>query len=184
VRSVILILGLIATGLLPARLAWADDPDFIHFGAGAFDFQRDKTITAEFDLAYRSDYKLWILKPHGGVLGTAAGAFYAYGGFLVDMYFGNRIVATASTAVGPYIKGSGKDLGGVIEFRSGLDLAYRFDDRSRLGVGIYHMSNTGLWSKRNPGEETALLFYQMPVNNVFSSWSSPGGYKPDAPTSK
>lgn len=183
-RAAILLIGLIVSGLIPGRAVRADDPDFIHFGAGAFDFQRDKTITAEFDVAYRSDYKLWILKPHGGLLATAAGSYYAYGGFLIDVYFGNRFVATASTAVGPYFRGSGKNLGSVIEFRSGLDLAYRFDDRSRLGVGIYHMSNTGLWSSRNPGEETALLFYQMPVNSLFSGWSSPGGYKPDAPPAK
>jgi lipid A 3-O-deacylase len=154
----------------------ADDPDFIHFGAGWYDFQRPKTQSAEFDIAYRSDYKLWFLKPHGGLLATSDGQVYGYGGLLFDLYFGNRFVITGSTAVGLWGQGaSKKDLGHIVEFRSGLDFGYRFDDRSRLALGIYHISNTGLWAKHNPGEETALLSYQIPINKVFPSWKSPGG---------
>ncbi|MBF0168690.1 MAG: acyloxyacyl hydrolase [Alphaproteobacteria bacterium] len=174
VRSIALLLGLVALSS-QAALA-ADDPDFIHMGVGWWDFNRPANHAAEFDLAYRSDYKLWLLKPHAGILGTSDGSIYGYGGFLIDFYFGNRFVVTPSTSVGFYSRGGAKsNLGSPIEFRSGLDLAYRFDDRSRLGVGIYHISNTGLWDKRNPGEETALLFYQMPVHKLIPSWRSPGG---------
>jgi lipid A 3-O-deacylase len=179
-RRIVCAAALAVLAFAPASSRAGDDPDFIHFGAGWYDFQRPQTHTAEFDIAYRSDYKLWFLKPHGGLLATADGQFYGYGGFLFDLYFGNRFVVTGSTAVGLWAQGaSKKNLGHVVEFRSGLDFGYRFDDRSRLALGIYHISNTGLWAKHNPGEETALLSYQVPINKLFPSWKSPGGNSAD-----
>ncbi len=37
----------------------ADDADFLRIGAGWWDFNRPDNYAAEFDLAYRSDYKWW-----------------------------------------------------------------------------------------------------------------------------
>ena len=51
-----------------------------------------------------------------------------------------------------YGEGDGKDLGHAIEFRSGIEVAYRFDDYSRLGLSFTHISNAGL-DERNPGVE-------------------------------
>ena len=39
------------------------------------------------------------------------------------------------------VQGDGLDLGYGLEFRSQLEIAYRFDNRSRLGVAVSHMSN-------------------------------------------
>ena len=68
------------------------------------------------------------------------------------------ILATAlslrpASPAGPYLRGRGKDLGHVFEIRSGLEIAYRFNNRSRLGLLFYHISNAGLGDDRNPGAE-------------------------------
>lgn len=162
-------------GTAPAALA-ADDADFLRVGAGWWDFNRPDNYAAEFDIAYRSDYKWWFLKHQAGLLGTSDGSVYGYWGLYMDLYFGNRFVVSPSTAVGLYARnGASSNLGSAVEFRSGIDFAYRFDDRSRLGIGIYHISNTGLWDDRNPGEETLMLSYDIPISKLYSGWKSPGG---------
>jgi len=154
--------------LLLARPAWADDPDFIAFSAGVFDLGKDRTA-AEGRLEYRSDFRLWLFKPFAGVMATSDGGAHVYVGVLVDMYFGRRMVATLSFAPGYYAKGGGKDLGNDLEFRSQLEIAYRFDDRSRLGMSISHLSNASI-GKKNPGTENLMLTYAVPVRGLFGDW--------------
>lgn len=149
-----------------APQAKAEEPGFLTFGAGAFDFHRSETRAAQFELQYRPELKLWVFNPMIGVSGTTDGAFYGYAGLSLDIFFGNRFVLRPSVAAGAYHEGNGKDLGGVLEFRSAAELAYRFDDRSRLGIEIAHRSNASIYDK-NPGEETLMLFYHLPVSKLF-----------------
>jgi hypothetical protein len=65
-------------------------------------------------------------------------------------------------AAGYFHRGAGKDLGSHLEFKTGLELAYRFDDMSRIGIAFDHISNAGL-TKRNPGTESLLLTYSIPI---------------------
>ena len=146
--------------------AKADDPDFLAFGGGYFDWNRQKAPAAEFRLEYRSDRKLWIFKPLGGIMGTSSGAVYAFAGVGVDVFLGRRLVFTPSFAPGYYEKGSGLDLGHELEFRSQIEFAYRFDDRSRLGLAVSHMSNASITDK-NPGTESAILYHSMPLSRIF-----------------
>lgn len=44
-------------------------------------------------------------------------------------------------------------------------MAYRFDDRSRLGLEFYHLSNAGL-DKHNPGTEILLAKYSVPFGKL------------------
>ena len=143
----------------PAR---ADDPDFLTIGGGYFDWNRQKDTAAEFRLEYRSDQKLWIFNPFVGIMGTSDSAFYGYGGILVDVFLGNRFVVTPSFAPGYYDKGDGHDLGHKLEFRSQIEFAYRFDNRSRLGLAVSHMSNASI-GDTNPGTEAAIIYYSVPV---------------------
>jgi hypothetical protein len=161
-RYLLAILSLLslAAAAAPAK---ADDPDFLDFQAGVFDLRH--AHNPAFDLEYRSSYKLLWVKPMVGFLTTSHGAFYGYGGFALDIYFGRRIVVTGSEAIGGYHHGNDVDLGAVPEFRSAIEIAYRFDDRSRLGVMFHHISNAGIGSK-NPGAETALLTYSYPLDKL------------------
>jgi len=140
----------------------AGDPAFLSVGAGYYDIN-DNMDAAEFRMEYRGSTEYWVFKPFAGAMATSDAAFYAYGGLLVDVYFGNRFVLTPSFAAGLYADGDGKDLGHVVEFRSGLEASYRFDNRSRLGVLFYHLSNASL-DDNNPGTEVLSLTYSHPLN--------------------
>lgn len=157
--------GLIAAILLGAGPAAADDPDFLAVSLGAFDVNDDET-TVEARLEYRSDWRWWMFKPFGGAMANGDGGGYVYAGVLIDLFFGRRIVVTPSFAPGAYIEGDGKDLGSVLEFRSQIEVSYRFDDRSRLGVALSHMSNAGIGDE-NPGTENLVLTYAVPFDALF-----------------
>ena len=70
-----------------------------------------------------------------------------------------------NAAVGAFYKGNGKDLGSVVEFKTGAEFAYRFEDHSRLGLQFDHISNAGI-GKRNPGTESLVLFWSFPFGAV------------------
>lgn len=142
----------------PPALA-GEDPAFLALGAGFFDIN-DNEEAAEFRIEYRSARRLWIFKPFGGLMATSDAAVYGYGGILLDVFFGRRWVLTPSFAAGLYEDGGGKDLGHAIEFRSALELAYRFDNRARVGLSFYHMSNSSL-ADNNPGTEVLTLVYSI-----------------------
>jgi|TARA_Y100000294_G_scaffold127_1_gene112 hypothetical protein len=141
-----------------------EDPGYLIINAGAFDFHRD-TSAAQFGAQYRMGERLWIIKPVVGIFGTSDGAVYGYGGFGIDLYFGKCkcVIFTPDFAVGYFDKGDGKDLGNEVEFRSGGEISYRFKDRSRIGIAIHHLSNASL-SDSNPGEESFMANYSIPIN--------------------
>ncbi len=149
-------------GMAPMPAAAEDDPDFLRLAVGRYDVNDDMEAI-EFRAEYQSDYKLWIFKPFAGVMASSDGAAYGYAGISADFYFGRRIVLTPSFAPGLYHNGEGKDLGYPIEFRSSIELAYRFDNRSRLGLSLYHLSNASL-SNDNQGTEILSLSYAIPLN--------------------
>lgn len=147
----------------------AEEPDFVTFGAGVYDMFDDQT-TAEFRVEYvfSEAHKAWIFTPFVGLTATAEGGTYGYGGIGIDIFMGKRLVVTPNFAAGVYGNGDGKDLGHAIEFRSGVGMAYRFDDYSRLGLAFHHISNAGL-GERNPGEETLMLTYSVPLDRLFAN---------------
>ena len=59
-----------------------------------------------------------LIKPFIGFLGTDANAYYAYGGFGIDGYYGKKknIVMTPSVACGFYKDGSEIKAGNPLEF--------------------------------------------------------------------
>ncbi len=161
----LILTAIVAAGLTAGALgptAWAeDDPHFLTLAAGYYDINDDMDA-AEIRAEFRAGNKFWIFKPFGGMMATSDAAFYGYAGFLVDVYFGRRVVLTPSLAAGLYEDGDGKDLGHIVEFRSSIELAYRFDNRARLGVSFYHLSNASL-DDNNPGTEVLSLNYSIPL---------------------
>lgn len=155
--SVIALVSMLAA----ARPALADDPAFLSVGLGYYDINDDMDA-GELRLEYRASTKYWVFKPFIGGMVTTDGAVYGYGGVLVDVYLGNRFVATPNFAAGLYSDGDGKDLGHAVEFRSGLELSWRFDNRARLGLMFYHISNASL-ANNNPGTEVLGLTYSHPL---------------------
>lgn len=143
------------------------DPPRIALGAGAFDItpsagHKDSRTAAEFRGEYRFGDVFSVISPFIGVSGTSDGAFYGYGGFGIDINFTPNIVLTPNGAAGVFERGGGTNLGSWWEFRTGAELAWRFADRSRIGVAFNHTSNAGL-TKRNPGEQSIVLMYSIPM---------------------
>ena len=142
----------------------AGDPDFLSLAVGAFDIDA-KWTSAAIQFEYASKERFWIFHPIAGIMTNTDMGGDIYAGVAVDFFFGNRWVVTPSFAPSLYWRGSSKDLGQMLEFRSSIDVAYRFDDRSRLGLELYHLSNAGL-DKHNPGTEVLLAKYSVPFGQI------------------
>ena len=63
---------------------------------------------------------------------------------------------------GLYEKGSGVDLGGPIEFRSGISVGYQNKVGVRMSLSVDHRSNLGIYSD-NPGLETVQFRVSIPT---------------------
>jgi hypothetical protein len=148
-----------------ADTALAEDPSYITLGVGAWELTRSTAHAAEFNLGFRPDIEWLIFKPQAGVVAATDGDYFGYVGFLTDISLGEHLVLTPNVAAGGY-GGHGYRLGSHVEFRSGADLGWRFEDASRFGIGFYHMSNAGL-TNRNPGSESLLLEYFYPIDGLF-----------------
>ena len=146
-----------------------DDPEFVSVGIGAFDFNRRKDEGFEYRLEYRSDRKLLkFFKPFGAVAVSTSGHGFFGGGVLIDLFFDRRIVVTPSFAPHIYIGGDNDlDLDYPLQFRSQLEIAYRLDNRARVGFAVSHYSNASLGDK-NPGTETATIYYSLPLEKIIS----------------
>ena len=142
-----------------------DDPEFLSVAFGAFDFNRQKDQGLELRVEYRSDKKLLnLFKPFGAGAYSLSGHGFLGGGVLVALYFGRRYVVTPSIAPHLYFGGdSDLDLDSWLQFRSQLEVAYRLDNRERIGVALSHYSNAGLGDD-NPGTESIMLYYSLPLN--------------------
>ncbi|MGD2169290.1 MAG: acyloxyacyl hydrolase [Chlamydiota bacterium] len=144
----------------------ASEPPLLNFGVGVFDIKHEKYRTAEFRVEYRPNVVWYTFRPTVGVMATAKGSHYIYAGFGFE-WFIKRFMFSPNFAVGYYGKGGGKDLGFPIEFRSGVEVGFKFPNHARLGLHFYHMSNARKlfhWSSRNPGEESLVLFYSFPIS--------------------
>ncbi len=148
-------------------------PDFLSIAIGAYDFYREKHRTFEFEIEYK--FHLKRLKPPNrflnfrpliGLMATAKGTVYGYVGLNFDLLFADHILFAPGFAAGYFTAGNGKKLGYPIEFRSGVELAWQFSDWHRIGLHFYHLSNASL-GHRNPGEESLVLFYDIPIIKGF-----------------
>lgn len=144
-----------------ANPSW--NKEYLAFYGGYFDITQDDNAAAQFGAEYRSASMYRGLRAGIGGNVSTDDALYGYGGFFWDIYFTDNIVFTPNIVAGAFHQGNGKDLGHWIEFRSGLELSYQFEDQSRLGLNFNHISNASL-GDRNPGAETLFLVYQHPLN--------------------
>jgi lipid A 3-O-deacylase len=170
----ILVFAAIAVAALAARPAAAQlsvgspgEPPRLELGVGAFDITPSHRPDAGTEGDFRAEYHFGdvlvpYFSPFLGADVTTEGGSYVYGGFGIDINLTPNIVVTPNEAVSWYQRGNGSVLGSWVEFRSGIEIDYKFEDQSRLGVAVHHMSNAGL-TQINPGEQSVLLVYQLPL---------------------
>jgi hypothetical protein len=81
-------------------------------------------------------------------------------GLVVTIPFLDAFRFEASFMPGLYADGSGKDLGGPVQFRSLIGLSYAIAPGYRIGFALNHKSNANLYDD-NPGEDSAFAFVAM-----------------------
>lgn len=156
----LLAVGFLSFALSP--LVYADDSHSFAFSAGAFEAFDSDESAAELGIEYRFAplESLFNLRPTLGVAINNDGSYWATAGVRYDYAINTKWVLTPHFSVVGYEDGAGLDLGHGLEFRTGLDLAYRLTDVSRLALGVYHMSNADLGDD-NPGSESIILTYSF-----------------------
>ncbi len=140
--------------------------EYLSLNVGEFNALRTKDNALQYGIEYRGEELKYNLHPILGAFGTSDGSAYAYAGLNWDItILPQQLYLIPNFAVGAYRKGGGRDLGGTLEFRSGIELDYQFTNQHRLGVALNHLSNASIYD-RNPGEESVLVTYSVPLNSV------------------
>lgn len=156
-----------SVALAPA--VWAQEPavsrDYLGINLGAANVFDGKD-SALVGLEYRGAPILWKLYPHGGGFVTHRGGVYGYAGLGLEFRITDSVLIRGNTAAGLYGQGDDKDLGHVIEFRSGVELAYELPNRAQIGLTFHHLSNAGLGDE-NDGTEIATVTFSMPLDKLF-----------------
>jgi hypothetical protein len=114
-----------------------------------------------------------VLMPAVGAMATEQEAYYGWVGGAFFIPLGARWGLIPELGAGYYERGDGKDLGGSLEFRSGLEATYRPNDTVRVGVGFYHLSNAGL-HEVNPGVNSLLLTIGFRPGSRSRVWDTAG----------
>ncbi|MSP41963.1 MAG: acyloxyacyl hydrolase [Alphaproteobacteria bacterium] len=148
-------------------LAASQDGDLMAFSAAYFDVNQRGKEAGEFRIEYRADEHMWIFKPFGGAMATTQGSVHGFAGVLIDIPLWDRIYVTPSFAPGLYYRGNGSDLHHTVEFRSQIEITYRFPNGHRFGASFNHISNANLGND-NPGVESAALTYIVPFDAIFA----------------
>jgi len=164
----LLVLFSLAAVLFAASPARAAEPDLITFNVGPLEILDPETrLQIGAEIRFPPQRIRWLprfvpeLSPVAGGLFAAKGTLYVYGGLRYDRPLGRSWFLSPQIAAGLYSHEQGIDLGGALEFRSGLELSREFrGGRSRAGLLLFHLSNGHLYS-HNPGTEGLVLTYSL-----------------------
>ena len=143
---------------IPLNLAKSEtkelDDDKYTLFTGKFDFSDHGKKSNLIGLEHQSDdlfRNTWMGKilPVTGGLITVDNAIYLYTGVEAEYNLGILQFKPSFTS-GLYQKGSGKDLGFPLEFKSEIEVSLNLTDSTLLGMSYNHISNASLGTK-NPG---------------------------------
>ncbi|WP_432470285.1 acyloxyacyl hydrolase [Amphritea sp. HPY] len=153
-------LTLVAFCLTTSSLALAEQSSAIAISVGEFDAFDD--AVSEVGIEYRAAplESMYDLIPAVGLAANSDDAYWLYGGVRYDFQFSGSWVLTPHIAVALYEDNGAKKMGSTFQFRSGLEVAYKFSESSRLGVGVNHLSN-GSFADENPGADSLVISYSF-----------------------
>ncbi|MEI6557853.1 MAG: hypothetical protein WCO00_05545 [Rhodospirillaceae bacterium] len=101
------------------------------------------------------------VKPWLGSERTPGRQSFGVGGILVDVPLGD-FVFTPSFSAGRYAESTGRDRTAALQFRSSLELGYRFEDQSRFSLGYSHTTNTAQTLSGPIGGNALSISYRIP----------------------
>ena len=140
----------------------ASAADIAVYGGQFSSFRSNQYKTSMVGAEYRFADQFNGLRPTVGGFVNNEDAAYAYAGAYWDLPLNTApFVISPGFAVGGYHSGASKDLGYGLEFRSTMEVTYKFDSGQRLGAQVSHLSNASL-GDRNPGVETLQVVYSPP----------------------
>lgn len=120
--------------------------------------------SAEASLRYIApDPMVWRVHPAFGVSVAGNGSGWAGIGAAISFGQDDGLFLRVTSMVGAYRRGSGRNLGGTVQFRNALDIGYRLHSGIEVGLGADHRSNGGLQDP-NPGLNSVYLFAAIPLN--------------------
>ena len=130
------------------------------FSIGQFDVNDDDDVqnsSSEIRFEYLSGKNLFHkLKPFTGLMINGDDGKYLYSGLRKDITISPKWIFTPSIAVGYYDRGSSKDLGHNLEFRSQIEFSRDIGNQNRLGFNLNHISNASI-GDTNPGVESVAI---------------------------
>ncbi len=153
---------------------------FFGLSVGMFDPITHDSKSTAFNIEWQPGVKIMgTLQPLFGAMATTKGALMGYGGIGVPFNITDHVFMMPSVAVGAYRSGGDYDLGRTVVERVGTELAYQFDDKSRLGLNFDVLTN-GMSLEARDRTEMVALTYTMPLN-TFSGSSDPAPAQMQAP---
>lgn len=158
--------------LTGALVGWAaTHPGSTSAGGGAYvftvgDFDRVDRVAQTWSLGFErrwGHFILWRFKPFLGAAVTGRRSLYAFGGLRLDLHLLPNLEVEPSLALTGYLHGGGKNLGSPVDFRSGIDIQWRFAGGIRAGIAYHHLSHWVLFGSNNPGTEILALTVSVPI---------------------
>jgi lipid A 3-O-deacylase len=137
----------------------------IGFSAGMFDIVQGDDEAFEGRLEYRHNNDWWF-KPLLNVTGTTDGTAFISAGFYSELFLTDEFYLSPSFTPGVFLRGQGKNLGHPIEFRSQIEIGWRFYTGMRASISLNHLSNAGS-GRRNPGSESVVFSLLIPFDKLF-----------------
>jgi lipid A 3-O-deacylase len=129
--------------------------------AGALIFQ-DETDGAEIYLRRDFGVLLGPLQPSAGVSIGTGGDTWVGAGFQYTLQGSRDFYLQGHVMPGVYLPGDGRDIGGALQFRSGIEIGYEAPSGLRVGLSFDHRSNADFRSY-NPGLESLQLRVSWPM---------------------
>jgi hypothetical protein len=114
----------------------------------------------------------WTLVPAFGAMASEADTAYGWAGGSLQIPLSSRWGLVPQIGAGVYRQGDGKNLGGSLEFRSGLEVVFRASDALRVGAEFYHLSKAGL-HELNPGVNSLVLTFGVGRSHAVRSAPMP-----------
>jgi len=135
------------------------------FSFGYFDIIQGDDGAFEGRFEYRQNNDWWI-KPLAGVTANSDAAVFLKVGVYAELFLTENLYLSPSFSPGVFLRGQGKNLGHPIEFRSQIEVGWRFYTGMRATVSLNHLSNAGS-GRRNPGSESVVFSLMIPFNKLF-----------------
>lgn len=130
---------------------------------GSIGVHQETPSSAEAYIRYLGEPCFWKLQPVLGLSVAQHGAAWVGAGAAVTfrVHHGGLFLRLSSMA-GLHARGSGKDLGGPIQFRTALDIGFKTSSGVEFGIGGDHRSSALIY-RPNPGLNTGYLFASIPL---------------------